>query len=62
MTYVTPDISLLPYIIAMADQRRRTSETQMADLNAQIGDQNDTLRNMLKVANETNTITNNIQG
>lgn len=35
----------------MADNRRRTSETQMADINAQISAQNDTLRNMLKVAN-----------
>lgn len=44
----------------MAD-RRRTSETQMADINAQLATQNDTLRNMLKVANETDTTTNNIQ-
>lgn len=34
----------------MANQRR-TSETQMADINAQLANQNDTLRNMLKVAN-----------
>lgn len=34
----------------MAD-RRRTSQTQMADINAQINDQNDTLKKMLRVAN-----------
>lgn len=45
----------------MAD-RRRTSETQMADLNAQLNDQNNTLRAMLKVGNDTEQITNNVQG
>lgn len=33
----------------------------MADINAQIAAQNDTLRNMLKVANDTDQTTNNIQ-
>lgn len=45
----------------MAD-RRRTSETQMADLNAQLADQNNTVRNMLKVANETQVTTNDVAG
>lgn len=33
----------------------------MADINAQIYAQNDTLRNMLKVANQTDATTANIQ-
>lgn len=33
----------------------------MADINAQISAQNDTLRNMLKVANQTDTITADVQ-
>jgi hypothetical protein len=33
----------------------------MADINAQISAQNDTLRNMLKVANQTDGITNDVQ-
>lgn len=33
----------------------------MADLNAQVGAQTDTIRNMLKVANDTSNTTNNIQ-
>ena len=45
----------------MAADRRRTSQTQMADINAQISAQNDTLRNMLKVANQTDGITNDVQ-
>ena len=33
----------------------------MADINAQLANQNETLRNMLKVANDTDATTNNIQ-
>lgn len=33
----------------------------MADINAQISAQNDTLRNMLKVANQTDAITTDVQ-
>ena len=44
----------------MAD-RRRTSETQMADLNAQLVDQNQTIKNMMKVANQTDAVTTDIQ-
>jgi len=34
----------------------------MGDLNAQLNDQNNTLRAMLKVGNDTQQITNNVQG
>lgn len=34
----------------------------MAALNAQLDDQNNTLRAMLKVGNDTQQITNNVQG
>lgn len=45
----------------MAD-RRRTSETQMADLNMQLDSQTEQIKNMRKVAQENNNITNDIQG
>ena len=41
---------------------RRTSQTQMADLNQQLSAQNETVRNMLRVANQTDETTNNIGG
>jgi hypothetical protein len=42
--------------------RRRTSETQMADLNVQLDSQTEQIKNMRKVAQENNNITNDIQG
>ena len=42
--------------------RRRTSETQMADLNMQLDSQTEQIKNMRKVAQENNNITNDIQG
>ena len=42
--------------------RRRTSETQMADLTVQVEAQNDMLKNIRKNAEYGNQMTNNIQG
>lgn len=53
---------IITHLSSMAADRRRTSETQMADINAQLANQNDTIRTMLRVANETDATTNNIQG
>ena len=38
-------------------ERRRTSETQMADLNVQLNDQNDQLKRIRKVAEKNNDMT-----
>ena len=41
--------------------RRRTSETQMADLNVQLNDQNEQLRRIRKVAENNQEITGDTQ-
>ena len=42
-------------------EARRSTQTQLADLNVQISRQNDQLKNITRVANETENTQNGIQ-
>lgn len=46
----------------MSQPPRRSSTTQLAEINAQVYKQNDQIKNIQKIAQQTNEVTNNIQG